>query len=115
MVTLADLTRLTQAYPSGTSDNPVYALAGGSAMQMWLRASDQDRAHKDIDLFAFHSSFLPALPGISPYLTALFLGSFSKDGIVVYSASHPIPLQIIRASYFDAEITPTLASLPYTF
>jgi hypothetical protein len=111
MASLSDLIRLARLYPPGFMDGPVYALAGGSAMQCWLYPSVNDREHHDIDIFAFQPSFLQSQIDPDAFRNAFFLGSFTKSGIVPPLPDHSSPLQIIRGGYFDAEIVPETADV----
>lgn len=108
MTTISDLVRLGQLYPPGSLDDPVYAFAGGTAVQCWLHHSTNDREHEDIDLFTFKPSFLKSIMGVDFRQTSFFLGGLTQEGIVAYSPAVPLQLQITRGSYFDSEISPTI-------
>lgn len=108
MVSISEIVRLAQLYPIGSLDKPIYAFAGGTAVQCWLHNSTNDRKHYDIDIFAFNPHFLKDTLGVDLNQPPFFIGGLAQDGIVAYSHSAPIKLQITRGSYFDAEITPTL-------
>lgn len=110
MVRLTELVRLGHFYSSGSLSNPIYAFAGGSAVQCWLYDSICDREHHDIDLFAFNANFLELCPGFNLRLP-LIIGGLEQGGLVAYSPTAAIQVQIVKGVYYDSEIIPTIADV----
>jgi hypothetical protein len=107
MIILSDLIRFGQQYPPGSLNDPNYAFAGGTAMQCWLHDPAKDRKHHDIDLFAFKIDTLKSVVDTDFNQVSFFSGELKQDSILADNHTAPNKIQIIRGSYFDAEITPT--------
>lgn len=108
-VKLSDLSYLTKLYPPGSTDNPSYAFAGGSAVQCWLYGSQYDRDHNDIDIFCFNSNFAKTILKLNEYCNAFSIGNFGRDGITIGNNQSHIPIHITQAGYFDSEIIPSIS------
>lgn len=111
VVSIANLMRLGQLYPAGSLDDPIYAFSGGSAVQCWLHRCEYKREYHDIDIFTFKSCFPKSILSIDLSQTPFFIGGFMQGGIVGYSPTVPIQLQICRGGYFDSEINPFVADV----
>jgi hypothetical protein len=106
VIALSDLVRFVQLYPPGSLDDPLYAFAGGTALQCWLSAFVSNREYRDIDIYAFDAGFPTSTPDYCSGDLHFFVGGFTQDGIVAYPKQAPISLQITRSGYFDSEVAP---------
>ncbi len=111
MISLSDLVHLAHLYPPGSLEDPVYALAGGSAVQCWLQDSGRDREHHDIDLIAFHPRFLTSSLSVAVRNDPFFVGELFQDSIIPLTDTAAVPLQITQGSYYDSEIIPTVTDV----
>jgi hypothetical protein len=106
MTPLEALTDIVDRYPPGPPDDPLYAFAGGVAVHHWLRDASCRQSHHDIDIFSFKSSFMASFSTSHSGNETIIATRFFNDGTASIPQCPPLTIEVIRGSYFDAEITP---------